>query len=155
MRTIGKIFLLITLFALVSCGDSSKNNIILSQTFDATGWEKFSPVYSDVEVTRPVTYDLSLKVAFSENYSNRDFDVVFTVFDASDMPMRAKAYSFRLKDNDGNWKSEKKDGVYEFDFPINKSLSITDSGKYRFQIDSRMPITPLLGIVKLELINNQ
>lgn len=155
MRTIWKFFLLITLFALVSCGGSSKSNVILSQTFDASGWEKFSPVYSDVEVSRPVTYNLSLKVAFDDNYSDRDFNVVFTVFDSSESPVRAKAYSFRIKDNDGSWKSEKKDGVYEFDFPINKSLSISDPGKYRFQVDSRMPITPVYGIKKLELVNNK
>lgn len=155
MKNIARIFILLALSTLVSCGVATKSNVILSQTFDASGWEKFSPVSSEVVVSKPVTYNLSLKVKFAESYANQDFNVVFTVFDSGDTPVRAKAYSFRIKDNDGAWRAEPKDGCYEFDFPINKNLSITDPDNYRFQIDSRMPITPLMGVMKLELINNQ
>lgn len=153
-RKMKKVLVFISLVALFACGSTPNNKTILTQTFDASGWERFSPVYSDMEISEPTTYDLSLKVGFTTDYSDKDFNVVFTVFDSEGTPYRAKSYSFRLKDNDGSWKSECKGGIYEFEFPINSSLSIGDPGKYRFQLDSRMPITPLLGIHKLELINN-
>lgn len=149
-----KVLLFISLVALFACGGAPKNKTILVRTFDASGWEKFSPVYSDIEISKPATYDLSLKVGFTADYRDQDFNVVFTVFDSEGTPYRAKSYSFRLKDNDGSWKSECKGGIYEFEFPINSSLTISDAGKYRFQLDSRMPITPLMGIHKVELINN-
>lgn len=146
--------MMISLFAIVSCNSTRQNKVIMSQTFDGQGWEKFSPIYSDIEITKPVTYDLSLKVAFTDNYSDNDFKVVFTVFDSFGVPYRAKSYSFRLKDGDGKWKSEKNGQVYEYTLPINNCLSLTDAGKYRFQIDSRMPITPVMGIQKIELVDN-
>lgn len=146
--------MLVLLFAFVSCNNTKQNNVILSQTFDEQGWEKFSPIYSDVEITKPVTYDLSLKVAFTDNYVDNDFRVVFTVFDSFGVPYRAKSYCFKIKDSDGRWKAEKNGQVYEYTLPINNCLSLTDAGKYRFQIDSRMPITPVMGIQKMELVNN-
>ena len=154
MRKMRKALLLISLMAFFACGSAPKDKTILTQTFDVSGWEKFSPVYSDMEITKPTNFDLSLKAWFTADYSDKDFNVVFTVFDPEGMPYRAKSYSFRLKDNDGSWKSECNGGVYEFEFPINSNLGISDAGKYRFQLDSRMPITPLMGVQKLELINN-
>ena len=80
--------------------------------------------------------------------------IIFTVFTKEGNPYRSKGYKFSLKDKEGHWNSELKDGCYTFDFPINKQFLITDPGNYRFQIEYRMPITPLVGIKELKLINN-
>ena len=70
-------------------------------------------------------------------------------------PYRARAYKFNLKDDEGRWNSEMKDGCYTFELPINKQLQITDAGKYQFKIEQRMPITPLVGVKELTLLNNE
>ena len=81
--------------------------------------------------------------------------VVFTVFDNYDHPLRTKGYKFNLKEKDGSWKSSLTDGSYHFSFPINSELSINEPGKYTFQLENRMPITPLSGINSVEIVNTK
>jgi hypothetical protein len=139
--------------AFCSCGNKQKDNAILSRTFENNSWERFDYVHGDVTITEPTTYDLSLKIEFSENYSYDNFSMNFTVFDKDQNPYRARDYMFRLKDASGAWKSELKDGGYTFVLPINKELLLNESGTYRFQLENKMPITPLYGIKKIELFS--
>ena len=66
----------------------------------------------------------------------------------------AKGYKFKLKDADDHWNCEKADGCYTFVLPINKALQITEAGQYTFQIENKMPITPLVGVKELTLLRN-
>jgi hypothetical protein len=81
--------------------------------------------------------------------------MIFTVFTSDGQPYRSKGYKFNVKDKEGQWNSQLADGCYTFTFPINKNLTITDPGKYCFQIENHMPITPLVGVKELTLINNR
>ena len=140
---------------LCGCNHKENNNELIHRDFYETLWERFDYVRNDIEVKKATTYDLALRISFTDKYAYDNISLVFTIFDANDTPYRSKGYKFDLKDADGQWKSELKDGCYTFDLPINKSLQITEPGTYRFQIEYRMPITPILGVHSLTLYNNE
>lgn len=148
--------LTIAVFAILFCScsrNSSSERAIISRTFLDDSWERFDFVKTEVEIDEETTYDLSLDISFTSTYKFDDFSMVFSIFNANGNPYRSKAYAFNLKDGDGNWKSELADGCYTFNLPINKALTLTDTGKYTFQIEYRMPITPLEGVRELKLYN--
>ena len=150
---------LLVLCALLLCGCSENSRetdkAILSRSFFNDTWERFDFVTNEIEINKETTYDLSMDITFTEAYRQNDFSVVFSVFDAYGNPYRSKAYKFTLKDAEGNWKSGFVDGSYTFSLPINKALTLCDPGKYKFQIEHRMPITPIVGVKELKLYNNQ
>lgn len=143
----------VVLMGLSSCNFNKKGDALLSRTFPTSSWERFDFVKADIEVKKPVTYNLVLNVALYPSYTYDYLSVVFTVFDSSDQPFRTKGYKFNLKEKDGSWKSTLQDDCYHFSFPINNELSVNEPGIYKFQLESRMPITPLVGIKSIEIIN--
>jgi len=145
---------LFSCFLLLSCQRSAKEVALLQRTFFGDTWERFDYVRNDVEIKAETTYDLSLNISFTEDYPYDYIDLVFTVFTNDGERYRSKEYKSKLKDVEGRWSSEMINGCYTFTLPINKQLNINEPGTYRFQIEQRMPITPLIGIKELTLINN-
>lgn len=139
---------------LLGCTQQHKNTAVLHREFFDTSWERFDYVRNDVEITEETTFDLSMDITFTDDYPFQDFSMVFTVFTADGSPYRSKGYKFNLKDADGNWNCERVGDCYTFVLPINKALRIADKGTYTFQIENRMPITPLLGVKELTLYRN-
>ena len=152
-----KILLIIgmILLGLSSCNSNKKENVLLSRTFPTSNWERFDFVKSEIDLKKPVTYDLVLNVTFDPSYAPSYLSVVFTIFDDNDNPFRTKGYKFNLKEKDGSWKSTRTDAGYHFSFPINSELTINEPGKYTFQLENRMPITPLSGINSVEIVNTK
>ena len=149
-----RILAMALLLCLLGCGQQTNNKELLQRSFYETIWERFDYVTNEVNITKPTTYDLSLRISFTDDYPYNDISLVFTVFDEKDNPYRAKGYKFNLKDAEGHWNVEKVDGCYSFNLPINKKLSITEPGKYKFRMEQKMPITPVIGVKELVLINN-
>lgn len=150
-----RIFLFLVLSGLLgfsACHSNRDGNVLVSRVFPTSSWERFDFVEKEFEIKKPVSYDLELSVVFGPDYPFNYFAMSFAVFDDESHPLRAKNYQFSLKDRDGIWKSELSEGVYHFTFPINNELTLTEPGKYKFQIENRMPITPLLGIKEIALI---
>ena len=143
---------------LFGCTRQEKNTALLHRDFYETIWERFDYVKDNIEVKEETSYDLSLKIAFTDAYPYNDISMVFTVFSSDGNPYRARAYKFNLKDAEGKWNvesvDEKVDGCHTFVLPINKSLRISEVGTYLFQIENRMPITPLVGVKELTLMRN-
>lgn len=148
------IFLVVCCLGLMGCRHQDDNAEVLHRVFYECVWERFDAVKNEVVVKEMTTFDLSMKISFTEDYPYDRFSMVFTVFDQNNEPYRCKGYKFNLKDADGQWQSELKDGCYTFDLPINKSLTIVEPGTYSFQIENQMPITPLVGVKELTLTNN-
>ena len=136
------------------CSQQEKNAALLHRDFFETMWERFDYVQDSLEIKTETSFDWSLKIAFTDDYSYNDFSMVFTVFTSDGEPYRSKAYKFNLKDSESNWNVVKKEGCYTFVLPINKDLRIVDAGTYTFQIENRMPITPLVGVKELTLLRN-
>ena len=156
MKRLTLLFLGIAIaIGLSCCSSGKKNNVLLSRDFPTMSWERFDFVKSDIEVTKATSYDLVLAVSFDPSYVYNYISVVFTVFDAYGNPFRTKDYKFRLKEKDGSWKSTLVDGCYHFTFPINSELTINEPGVYTFQLENRMPITPLIGIKDVSIKRNR
>lgn len=139
---------------LIGCRQQTDDGTLIHREFYQTVWERFDFVSNTISVSEPTTFDLGLRISFTENYPYESISLVFTVFTAENTPYRSKGYKFRVKDNEGNWKSELVDGCYTFELPINKALQLTESGTYRFQIEQTMPVTPLIGVTELTLFDN-
>ena len=150
-----KTFLLaFALCLLVGCRQQQQDSTLIQRSFYNTLWERFDYVSSDVDVNETTTYDLTMDISFTDDYPYNDFSMVFTVFDKDENPYRARGYKFNLKDEEGVWSVDKKGDCYTFSLPINKQLQITEPGRYQFKIEQKMPITPLVGVKELKLINN-
>lgn len=144
---------LIGLLGLSACHSKNEGNVLISRAFLTNCWERFDFLECSVELEKPTTYNLSLDASFNPDYPFDYFAMVFTVFDEENHPLRSRSYQFKLKDRNGLWLSECTDGVYRYNFLINNELSLNESGKYLFQIENRMPITPLMGVVEIALTN--
>ncbi len=127
---------------------------MLHRDFFKTVWERFDFVKDNIEITAETSYDLSLKIVFTDDYPYNDISMVFTVFTGNGEPYRSKGYKFNLKDEEGKWNVERMNECYTFILPINKDFRIVDAGTYTFQIENRMPITPLVGVKELTLLRN-
>ena len=138
---------------LVGCRQKQNDGTVIHREFYQTVWERFDFVSNTVEVSEPTTFDLGLRIGFTEDYPYENISLVFTVFTADNTPYRSKGYKFRVKDAEGHWNSELIDGSYTFELPINKALQINEAGTYRFQIEQTMPVTPLVGVTELTLFN--
>ena len=139
---------------LIGCGSQEKNREVLQRSFYNTVWERFDNVDRDIEITKPTTFNLSLQISFTDDYAYDYIDLVFVVFTQEGERYRGKEYIPKLKDAEGNWSAELVDGCYTFNIPINKDLQISDPGTYRFHIEQKMPITPIIGVKELMLLNN-
>lgn len=141
------------LIGLVACHSNRNGNALISRNFPTLSWERFDFLEETLDLKKSVSYDLVLSATFTPEYPFDYFEMAFTVFDDHDHPLRAKNYQFKLKDRDGVWKSELVEGEYRFTFPVNSNLTLNEPGKYKLQIENRMPITPLLGIKEIKLID--
>lgn len=148
-----KFVLVLSLIGLVACHSNRNGNVLISREFPTLSWERFDFLEETVELKKPVSYDLVLSTTFTPEYPFDYFEIAFTVFDDHDHPLRGKNYQFKVKDRDGVWKSELVENEYHFTFPINSAMTLNEPGKYKLQIENRMPITPLLGIKKIQLID--
>lgn len=148
-----KFVLVLSLIGLVACHSNRNGNTLISREFPTTSWERFDFLEETLDLKKPASYDLILTATFTPEYPFDYFEVAFTVFDNHDHPLRGKNYQFKVKDRDGAWKSELTENEYRFTFPINSALTLNEPGKYKFQIENRMPITPLLGIKEISLID--
>lgn len=140
------------LASMSSCTSNKSDKTLVSREFPTLNWERFDYLKNTIVLDKPTTYDLELDVTFDESYTFNYFMMTFAVFDLAGNPLRAKDYRFTLKDRDGLWKSESTEGQYHFRFPINNELTLNEPGTYVFQIENRMPITPLVGIKQISII---
>lgn len=146
--------LVLACLAMPSCRQQKSDKTLVQRSFHQDLWERFDYVVGNVEVKEATSFDLSLNISFTEAYPYDDFSMVFTVFAADGTPYRSRAYKFKLKGPDGQWNSQLADGCYTFDLPINQDFRINEAGTYRFQIEYRMPTTPIVGVRQMKLMNN-
>ena len=142
------------ILCLFGCSRQESNMALLHREFFETLWERFDYVQDNIEVKAETSYDLSLKIAFTDDYPYNDISMIFTVFSSDGEPYRSKGYKFNLKDKEGQWNVENVGGCHTYVLPINKDLRISEPGVYTFQIENHMPITPLVGVKELTLLNH-
>lgn len=157
MRIFSSILLLLSL--LVSSCSSKQDNIVIYKEFPNQEWERFEYLQGNFNVNKASKYDIVVEVSVDDNYPNiydthqSDCPLLFnlTIKNPNGNGKRSKDYKFTLKDKDGNWKADKKDGCYVFKLPIIGEMSFNEKGTYNFKLENKYPKDPLQGIKSLTL----
>ena len=159
------ILLALLFTTLLSC-TSKQDNIVIYRDFNNEEWPRFEYLEGSVNIDRaPVKYDVIMEAIVSDVYPNvyenhrEDNSLLFnlTIKNPNNSGARSKDYKFSLKDKDGNWKADKKDGYYTFKLPIISEMTFGEEGTYIFKIENKYPKDPLYGIksVKLECVSSK
>lgn len=154
------IVFLLTMFVLCMLSCSVKQDSdVLSKEFGGEVWGRFDYLTASYYVvSAPMTADLVMEIAVSDvypnvyQYHNDDgaLTIVLTV-NAPDGSRRAREFVFRLKDKDGNFKSEKVDGYYKYELPLINEMSFNEIGEYEFKVENKYSKDPLCGIKYLNI----
>ena len=153
------IVLIIIAFGMMSCGKKQESSVI-SRDFDGEIWCRFDFLEADFNVVKaPMTADLVMDIDISEVFPNiypyHDADdglfVITMTINAPDGGRRSREYKFRLKDSDGNFKSEKINGYYHYELPLINDMSFSEIGVYKFKVENKYPKEPLYGIKSLNI----
>ena len=153
------ILLIIIGLALVACS-KKQDSVVLSRDFDEEIWGRFDYLEADYNVVKaPMTADLVMDIMVSDVYPNiypyYDEETGIFVFalsiKAPDGSGRSREFKFKLKDANGNFKSEKVDDYYHFELPLLSEMSFSENGIYHFKIENKYPKEPLYGIKSLTI----
>ncbi len=164
MRIVSSIFLLLSL-ALSSCSNK-QDNVVIFREFKNQEWERFDYLNGSFNVNKDSQkYDVIMEVLVNENYPNiyeahqSDCPLLFnlTIKNPDDNGGRSRDYKFMLKDKDGNWKADNKNGYYTFRLPIMSEMTFSEKGVYTFKLENKYPKDPLYGIksVKIECVTTK
>lgn len=145
--------------SLASCS-KKQDGAVLSRDFEGEKWGRFDYLEASYNVVKaPMTADLVMNIELSDVFPNiypyhDDDDGLFVItmtVNSPDGGRRSREFKFRLKDNDGNFKSEKVDGYYHFELPLISEMSFNVNGDYRFKIENKYSKDPLCGIKSLNI----
>lgn len=164
MRVLYSIVLLLSLF-LSSC-TSKQDNIVIYREFGNQEWERFEYLTGNLDVRKTSQkYDVVMEVTVNDNYPNvyenhqSDAPLLFnlTIKNPDSNGGRSKDFRFTLKDKDGNWKADKKNGYYIFRLPVMSEMSFSENGIYSFKVENKYPKDPLQGIksIKIECVTSK
>ena len=143
----------------VSCKEKQTGDV-LAREFDGEIWHRFDYLTASYNVVKaPMTADLVLEVEVSDVYPNvypyHDDDngclTIEMTITSPDGSRRSREYFYRLKDKDGNFKSEKVDGYYHYSLPLINEMSFSESGEYVIKVENKYSKDPLYGIKSLNI----
>ena len=158
-RAASFIALIVFALGLISCSGKQEGKV-LSREFEGEVWHRFDYLEATYTVTKaPMTADLVMDIYVTDVYPNiypyhYDEDGIFTIalsVSSPDGGKRSREFRFRLKDKDGNFKSQKEDGFYHFELPLINEMSFSENGEYHFKIENKYPKEPLYGIKSLNV----
>ena len=164
MRIVSGILLLLSLF-FSSCSNK-QDNVVIFREFKNQEWERFEYLNGSFNVNKDSQkYNVIMEVSVNEDYPNvyethqSDCPLLFnlTIKNPDGNGGRSKDYKFMLKDKEGNWKADNKNGYYTFRLPIMSEMTFSEKGVYNFKIENKYPKDPLYGIksIKIECITTK
>ena len=145
-------------FILPSCAKKQDGNV-LSRSFQGETWGRFDYLNASYNVVSPMTADVVMELEVSEVFpniypyhadDNGMFAFVMSV-NAPDGSRRAREYRFMLKDEEGKFKAENKNGYYHYELPLLSEMSFDANGEYTFKLENKYPRDPLYGIRSLNI----
>ncbi|MCR5036296.1 MAG: hypothetical protein K6A73_03125 [Bacteroidales bacterium] len=151
--------LIMIVLGFVSCSKTQSGEV-LSREFEGERWPRFDYLTASYKVVKaPMTADLVLDVTISDVFPNDypyhvDDDGTLSIamtITSPDGSRRSREYYFRLKDKEGNFKSEKVDGYYHYSLPLINEMSFNKNGVYTFKVENKYSKDPLCGIKKLDI----
>lgn len=151
------IALIITMLVLNSCS-KKQENLVLSRDFEGEIWGRFDYLEANFDVVKaPMTADLVMEIYVTDVYPNiypyehdGSFVIAMTIT-SPDGGTRSRDYKFRLKNANGDFKSEKVDGCYKFELPLINGMSFNEKGGYAFKVENKYNKEPLYGIKRLSI----
>ena len=158
MRIVSGILLLLSLF-FSSCSNK-QDNVVIFREFKNQEWERFEYLNGSFNVNKDSQkYNVIMEVSVNEDYPNvyethqSDCPLLFnlTIKNPDGNGGRSKDYKFMLKDKEGNWKADNKNGYYTFRLPIMSEMTFSEKGVYNFNIENKYPKDPLYGIKSLKI----
>lgn len=158
MRFILGLLLAISI-GLTSCTNND-HGVVVNKEFTNEEWVRFDYLQGEFIVKNaPEKYDVVMEVVVTDVFPNiyksyQDKGVLsvnMTISNPDGSGKRSRDYNFKLKDKDGNWKSEKINGYYTFKLPIISEMTFTEEGAYRFKIENKYTKDPLYGIKSLTI----
>lgn len=150
---------LLLFLVFVSC-TKKQDNVIISKNFVNEEWSRFEYLNGNINISKvPAKCDIIMEVVVSEVFPNvyenhkDDCSLSFnmTIKYPNNSGARSNNYSYSLKDRDGNWKADKKEGYYTFKLPIISEISLGEEGVYDIKLENKYPKDPLYGIKSLTL----
>lgn len=153
------IALIILTLGLCSCSKQQDGEVIV-RDFDGEMWGRFDYIETTYNVVKaPITADLVMEIEVSDVYPNiypyhEGNDGLFPIalsINAPDGSSRSREFNFKLKDKDGNFKSEKVNGYYRYELPLIGEMSFDDVGEYHFKIENKYSKDPMYGIKRLSV----
>ena len=150
--------IVVSLFLFSSCVKND-SNVIIDKKFDNDEWSRFEYLEGSLNVTdNDANNDLFMELFVTDVYPNpyenhqKDGSFLFNLtISNSNGLYRSRDYKFMLKDKDGFWNAEKKDGYYVFKLPIINGITFSDIDIYTFKIENKYPKDPVSGINRLTL----
>lgn len=159
-RVLSILFSVLTLVILLASCAKEQDVIVVSTDFQGEKWGRFDYINASYNVSKaPMTADLELNIAVSDVFpniypyhddDNGVFQFVMTIT-SPDGSRRSREYSFRLKDSEGNFKSQNIGGYYNFELPLISEMSFNEAGDYQFKIENKYSKDPLYGIKSLSV----
>lgn len=151
-------FLILSLLVFCSCS-GKQDNIVIYKEFQDNEWSRFDYLNGEFEISSPGKYDIVMEIAVNDNFPNIyeihheecTFSFNMTIKNPNDSGSRSKDYRYKLKDNDGNWKSDKENGYYVFKLPVISEMTLGEKGTYSFKIENKYTKDPMYGIKSLTL----
>lgn len=153
----GLSFIIVLMF--VSCSEKQDNTVIYNE-FHGNQWARFEYLNGTFENYEENEYDIIMEIVVSDLYPDpyvnhqKDGSFLFnmTINNPNDSGSRSKDYSYKLKDKEGNWKADKRDGYYTFRLPIINDMTFSEEGIYKFIIENKYHKDPLHGIKSLKVM---
>lgn len=158
MKALINIFIL-SVFLTMSCSNK-KSNIVINKDFTNEEWSRFEYLTGEITVDKKsAKYDVVMEVKVSDSYPSLyashqdDGSLLFnmTIKYPNGSSSRSMNYRYTLKDKEGDWKADKKDGYYIFRLPIISEMTFGEVGTYTFKIENKYPKDPLYGVKNIKL----
>ena len=157
------IFIILIIFVLgfVSCSEpqqQKQNDTVVSKVFENEEWDYYPLEASYMVENAPLVADLVMEVDVTDVFPNviphpddtGELEIDLTV-ESPEGNRRTLNRKFPLKDREGNFKAEKVDGCYHYEFSLINDRKFDEKGEYRFKIENKYSKIPLCGIKKLEI----
>ena len=146
------LFLIFTVFLLVSCG---KPSVSLEHKFENASWNAFRKTSFGVDINDiDSEYILTLQVGLNDDYNADVIDIAMSQKN-DDGESRYASLSALIKRNREFINSADNNGIHIYSIIINPHTNFTSRANYKFSFEHRSATVELKGIEYLSLLINK
>lgn len=133
-------------------GCASKPAYFETYKFENGIWNRFKFLNYEFQISKPEnSYNLSAIITFNE-FTNIEMLPVNVVMTLPGGEERIKDYNLFLKDRDGVFKGEKKEGNYELKVVLRENFQFPEKGLVKIEIENLNPKIETPGILSFGIM---